>query len=177
MKTIIFLILFFSTSCLGIDYGILKELEGFSPRPYSDHGQTSIGYGTDKDFAEKVLGKRISTITRAESDKVLRERVNTEIDSLRKELPGFDGYPECVRESLVCVRYNCPELIGPNVKSFCSNKDWKGLQKEIAFGFKDGNLYGLVVRHFKEANNLSSITGVTLKVPKNLQEFRKQKGK
>lgn len=75
---------------------LLKQLEGFSPRRYSDFKQNSIGYGT------KAKPNELA-ITREEAEVRLREEAGDVAAVVDRNLPGIDGDK---RAALISFGYN-----------------------------------------------------------------------
>lgn len=156
---------------------LLKSFEGFRSGYYSDNGQYSIGYGCELNYTRKVLNKNVSAISNTQAEIVLKQRLQDETKKLVGLIPTFNTLPESVKTLLISVHFNSPNLIGPNVKHYIAQKNWKKLQLEIAYGHNPNNTYGLVVRRFNECNIISKLTGVTFKIPKTLAQFNTQKTK
>jgi GH24 family phage-related lysozyme (muramidase) len=54
---------------------LVKNFEGFSPKPYGDHGQTSIGYGTRSKDGDTNIDENTATIRLNDELAMHRDRV------------------------------------------------------------------------------------------------------
>ena len=70
-----------SESC--IDF--IKKVEGFSPQPYYDYNQYTVGYGT-KCPTEKYFTYTANGIPKSEAEELLQEHIETIEDTLNKKL-------------------------------------------------------------------------------------------
>ncbi len=92
-----------SESCVEF----IKEVEGFSPQPYYDYNQYTVGYGT-KCPTEKYFDYRANGIPRSEAEILLREAVAGIEDALNQKL--IDRYQLTLNQhqfdALVSFSYN-----------------------------------------------------------------------
>ena len=70
-----------SESC--VDF--IKQVEGFSARPYYDYKQHTVGYGT-KCPTEKYFDYMANGISKTEADVLLRDTVASVADTINKKL-------------------------------------------------------------------------------------------
>jgi len=63
----------------------VKKAEGFSPQPYYDYGQHTVGYGT-KCPTDKYFDYMVNGIPKSEADALLRETLEDVADAVSKKL-------------------------------------------------------------------------------------------
>ena len=79
---------------------LIKQFEGFSATAYQDVNQWSIGYGT--------TGYPGQTITEAEADLVLRDRLNTINQSINQLAASYNLYlNQYQHDALISFSFNC----------------------------------------------------------------------
>jgi len=148
--------------------------EGYVATPYNDHGQMSIGHGLSVVWC-KSHGYSVTHQSKAVALKALSQRLDEEEARLNK-LTGFSSLKKRAKIALISMRYNCPGLIGPNIRKFIQTKDWYHLSMEVACGHNPHGLYGLVRRRFTEANLIRLSYGFNpMSIPRDMDAFKSYK--
>ena len=137
---------------------IMRE-ESFSPAPYGDYGQHSVGYGTSVAYARSV-GWTGNTISEKEAVGVLFIRLINDRSQLEILIPGFCEMPIGVIVATHSAFYNCPALVGPNYRGYLSKGDWDSASKELAYNHTPKGLIGLIHRRVREANRIRTSIGL-----------------
>jgi len=85
----------------------IKEVEGFSPQPYYDYSQHTVGYGT-KCPDDKYFDYLANGIPREEAEVLLRETVADISDTINKKLVGQYGltFTQHQFDALVSFSFN-----------------------------------------------------------------------
>lgn len=144
-----------SESCIEF----IKDVEGFSPQPYYDYSQYTVGYGT-KCPTEKYFEYKSNGISRTEADTLLRECIaDIEEDLHKKFIDRYQlTFTQQQFDALVCFSYN----IGTSWVTYDSTLRntilRNGGENEMVYAFSlyctAGGQYlpGLVTRRLREAN-------------------------
>jgi GH24 family phage-related lysozyme (muramidase) len=154
----------------------IKTQEGFLELPKYDVTQYSIGYSTSVEYAKRH-GYNGGRISKAKADYILQRRVLDVSLELKREFPEIGSYPESIQMALHSVYFNCPAIVGQNLKQLLNSRDYAAAAREIAWGHcPKGNQLGLINRRFREANLICEQMGYPLlQTPTTVGEFYKRK--
>lgn len=121
---------------------VIQAHEGFRSKIYKDHkGITTVGVGINlqapdtKKFIEDAGWDYPALLSGAKE--FSKAQLDVLYDFKVKEAEKFVSTVIKVpltsnqRQSLVSLAYNNPSLIGPNLRYFVNNKDWKNAEEEI----------------------------------------------
>ena len=102
----------------------IKEKEGLGLTAYPDADGFSIGYG-------RFGANEGDTITQEQADNNLEEDINTRLDAINKNIPGFDDMPLEVRKNMLGSWYRGSLSGSPKTIRLINEGNYEKASKEF----------------------------------------------